>query len=264
MELENTLCLGVAGNFAHHLAQAGELKDFENIITKEQNAPKGIFPFYIPHSQTPLGIYSISPNRLDLVENEKIQVEPEIAIFFEIEYDKTLEVKNLKAKKFTTFNDTTIRKEGARKISDKKSWGENSKGIGKSWIKIDDFNVGGIMDDYHLCSFVKREGILYEYGVDAPLLGYSYFYQKLIDWLIDRLNHQKDFGVLENITTIIKACNYPKTVLVSIGATAYTQFGEENYLQKGDEIYVVAYDKRVDNSSLEEGEHKIILHQKVQ
>ena len=29
MELKNVIGLGVAGNFAHHLEQAGELKDFE-------------------------------------------------------------------------------------------------------------------------------------------------------------------------------------------------------------------------------------------
>ena len=32
MQLQNTICLGVAGNFAHHLEQAGELKDFENVV----------------------------------------------------------------------------------------------------------------------------------------------------------------------------------------------------------------------------------------
>ncbi len=39
---------GVAGNFAHHLQQAGEIVDFVNVVVDEENAPKGIFPFYLP------------------------------------------------------------------------------------------------------------------------------------------------------------------------------------------------------------------------
>lgn len=46
------LDLGIAGNFALHLAQAGELEEFKDIITADEAAPKGIFPFYLP-SYTP-------------------------------------------------------------------------------------------------------------------------------------------------------------------------------------------------------------------
>ncbi len=120
------------------------------------------------------------------------------------------------------------------------------------------------MDNYHLCSFVKRDGVLYPYGVDAPLLGYSYFYTKLQLWLVDKMNTQKDFGPLEDIAQHLKDCNYPKEALISIGATAYADFGEHNYLQSGDEIYVMAYDSRSDDRSFEDSETKILLHQKVQ
>ncbi len=44
MQLKNAIGLGVAGNFAHHLEQAGELEDFKNVVTCEPDAPKGIFP----------------------------------------------------------------------------------------------------------------------------------------------------------------------------------------------------------------------------
>jgi hypothetical protein len=179
-------------------------------------------------------------------------------------YDYDKNVIDLIAKKFTTFNDCTIRKEGAKKISEKKSWGPNSKGIGDKWIPIDKFEEGGVMDHYHLCSFVKRDGILHPYGVDAPLLGYSYFYGKLKSWLIDKMNTQEDFGPLENISKHLKACAYPKQALISIGATAYAEFGEKNYLQSGDEVYVIAYDARHDDSSLQPSPTKVVLHQKVQ
>lgn len=264
MQLQNTIGLGVAGNFAHHLEQAGELKDFENVITAEPDAPKGIFPFYLPGSDSFLGLYSIGTDRLTLPDYEaNAQVEPEIAVLFDIVYDDEKKVIDLIAQKFTTFNDCTIRKEGAKKISEKKSWGPNSKGIGDKWIAIDRFEEGGVMDHYHLCSFVKREGVLHPYGVDAPLLGYSYFYTKLKTWLIDKMNTQEDFGPLENIAGHLQSTNYPKQALISIGATAYAAFGENNYLKNGDEVYVIAYDSRKDTSSLEPSESKVILHQQV-
>lgn len=265
MELTNVICLGVAGNFAHHLEQAGELKDFENVITAEPDAPKGIFPFYLPGSDSFLGIYSIGTDTLSLPDFQaNAQVEPEIAVLFDVVYNEKKEVIDLIAQKFTTFNDCTIRKDGAKKISEKKSWGSNSKGIGNKWIDIDKFEEGGVMDNYHLCSFVRRDGVLHAYGVDAPLLGYSYFYTRLKTWLIEKMNTQEDFGPLENISEYLKACHYPSTALISIGATAYAEFGEKNYLQSGDEVYIIAYDARRDDYSLEPSSTKIILHQKVQ
>lgn len=265
MELIHTIGLGVAGNFAHHLEQAGELKDFENVVTAEADAPKGIFPFYLPQSNSFLGIYPIGSDVLTLPDFEaNAQMEPEIAVLFELVYNENMQVSDLIAHKFTVFNDCTIRKEGAHKISEKKSWGRNSKGISSTWIDIDRFEEGGVMDRYHLCSFVKRGGVVYPYGVDAPLLGYSYFYTKLKVWLIEKMNTQEDFGPLENIATHLREVGYPRQALISIGATAYAEFGEKNYLQRGDEVYVMAYHKDLDDCSFDESGTKVILHQKVQ
>ncbi len=264
MNLYKSIGLGVAGNFARHLEQAGELKDFENVVTEEPDAPKGIFPFYLPGDESFLGIYCIGEDRLELPSYEaNAQVEPEIALRCEIIYDAQMQVEDLKIEAFTTFNDCTIRKEGAKKISEKKSWGSNSKGIGDKWIEIDRFEEGGVMDAYHLCSYLKRDGTLYPYGVDAPLLGYSYFYEKLKAWLIEKMNRQEDFGPLEDISSHLKACGYPRKALISIGATAYAEFGEKHYLQSGDEVYVIAYHKQKDAPDLFPSESKIILHQKV-
>lgn len=262
--MKNIIGLGVAGNFAHHLEQAGELSDFENVETKEANAPKGIFPFYLPHSESFLGRYPIGSELLELPEYEaNTQVEPEVAVWFDIEYDASHKVVGLHAKKFTAFNDATIRKEGAKKISEKKSWSDNSKGLAKEWIEIDKFEEGGVMDNFHLCSFLKRDGIVHKYGVDAPLLGYSYFYAKLENWLIEKMNEQKDFGPLEDIAEHLKNCDYPEEAIISIGATAYETFGQNNYLKRGDEVFVVVYDKREAQSDIEPNQNKIILHQKV-
>ena len=263
--MKKTIGLGVAGNFAHHLEQAGELKDFENVVTKEANAPKGIFPFYLPNSKSFLGLYPIGHTKLELPTYEaNAQVEPEVAILFDILYDESKKVIGLNAKKFTAFNDCTIRKEGAKKISEKKSWCANSKGMAKEWIDIDKFEEGGVMDNFHLCSFVKRDNVLHPYGVDAPLLGYSYFYAKLENWLIEKMNEQKDFGPLEDIAMHLKDTAYPEQAIISIGATAYAAFGEKNYLQSNDEIYVIVYDTRKGSADIEKAEDKIILHQIVE
>ena len=102
MNLEETICLGVAGNFAHHLEQAGELEDFKNVVTKEVNAPKGIFPFYLPGVDSFLGLYSIGTDTLTLPSYEaNAQVEPEIAVLFDISYNSVNEVVELQANKFT-------------------------------------------------------------------------------------------------------------------------------------------------------------------
>jgi len=265
MNLKNYIGLGVAGNFAHHLEQAGELEDFKNVVTAEPNAPKGLFPFYLPGSETFLGEYAIGTEKLELPPYEaNAQMEPEIVVLFDIVYNEKQSVTDLRAEQFTVFNDCTIRKEGAKKISEKKSWGPNSKGIGQKWIEIDHFEKGGVMDRYHLCSFLERDGTLHPYGVDAPLLGYSYFYTKLKKWLIDKMNHQKSFGPLEDIALHLKACGYPTKALISIGATAYATFGEIHYLERGDELYVIAYDACISEGDREPAPGKVILHQSVQ
>ena len=58
--MKNIIGFGIAGNFAHHLDQAGESSDFVNVKTEEENAPKGIFPFYLPKSDSFLGVYPLS------------------------------------------------------------------------------------------------------------------------------------------------------------------------------------------------------------
>lgn len=264
MKLQEVISLGIAGNFAHHLEQAGELEEFKDVATDEKGAPKGIFPFYLPNHDSFLGTYPIGEGKLNLPNfKADVHMEPEIAILFDLTYDNKNKIQDIKAIKFIAFNDATIRKEGANKISEKKSWGANSKGIGENWIEIDKFESGGIMDNYRLCSFVKRDGILHPYGIDAPLLGYSYFYEKLQRWIIDKLNNQVDFGPLENISKHLQSCAYPRQALVSIGATAYTEFGENNYLANGDELQVIAYNKNLDTPNTNKSSTKSILVQQV-
>jgi hypothetical protein len=98
------------------------------------------------------------------------------------------------------------------------------------------------MDTFHIASFLKRDGELHEYGEDSPVLGYSYFYEKLLRWIETKLATQQDHGPLEDLPEILKANGYPKKALISIGATRYTPFGESTFLRPGDEVYIAVYD----------------------
>lgn len=252
---KNFLGLGIAGNFALHLAQAGELEDFKNIITADEAAPKGIFPFFLPtpapSSDVPelkakpmLRNYPLSSEYIKLPNEElNIQAEPEVGLICELEYaaDKLVSIKPTY---FSAYNDCSIRVAGASKISDKKNWGESTKGLSNSLIAIDKFSAGGVMDDYSIASFLRRGDETHAYGEDVELLGYSYFYEKLLEWMLNQINTQEDFGPLEPLHDYIVACNKPKNAIISIGATRYTEYGEHTFLKKGDEVVIVVYNNK--------------------
>jgi hypothetical protein len=242
-EYEAFIGLGVAGNFALHLEQAGESADFKDILTEDPNGPKGMFPFYIPNREGQLGIYPISSDTI-LLPNEacNVQPEPEVALICDLEYDTDGKVTDIRPKFFGAYNDCSLRKEGAAKISHKKNWGEASKGLSSTLIPIDTFEKGGVMDTYRIASFLRREGMLMRYGEDVELTGYSFFYGKLIEWMKKQINTQSDFGPLEPIRDYLRDAKNPKQAIISIGATRYTRFGEINFLQEGDEVIVVVYD----------------------
>jgi len=249
---KNYLGLGIAGNFALHLAQAGELEDFKNIITEDEAAPKGIFPFYLPCKKTTdtlrpkemLFTYPLSSTDIKLPkENVNVQAEPEVGLICELRY-KDGKISSIIPKYFTAYNDCSIRINTAEKISDKKNWGENSKGIAAELLSIDKFAEGGIMDDFSICSFLRRNNELHAYGENVELSGYSYFYDKLTEWIQNQINTQEDFGPLENIKEYLVTCNNPTDAVISIGATRYTPYGESTFLQTGDEILVVVYNHK--------------------
>jgi len=273
--LKEFIGFGVAGNFAHHLVQAGEASDFVDVVTKEENAPKGMFPFYLPGSESFLGTYPLSSEVIVYpkdIQEGNLQMEPEVALICEVVYEDG-KVVDLIPNFFTAYNDCSIRKPNAKKISEKKNWGENTKGISSMILPIDKFEKGGVMDSYHIASFLKRDGEIHAYGEDSGVLTYNYFYEKLKNWMIDKLNNQEDFGPLEDLATHIKNSNFPKGLIVSIGATSYTEFGEKTFLEVGDEIFVIVYDTT--KKSFEEIKHMVaydselkisgasILHQKI-
>jgi hypothetical protein len=248
---QNHLGLGIAGNFALHLDQAGEAEDFKDIITADEAAPKGLFPFYLPkkikNAKEILNTYPFSSSTIKLPNDyENIQAEPEVAIVCQLTY-KDEEVESITPTHFVAYNDCSIRKDGAKKISDKKNWGEKSKGMGTNFIHIDKYTIGGVKDSYSIVSFLKRDGEVIQYGEDVEINGYSYLYEQLLEWIKNQINTQKDFGPLEPILEYIKECDYPQDVIISIGATRYTEYGEKTFLKEGDEVFIVLYHKHNDD-----------------
>lgn len=243
---KNFVGFGVAGNFALHLEQAGESADFKEVITDDPNGPKGMFPFYIPNRGDFLGTFPLSSDTLTLPPQEcNVQIEPEVALVCDLVYDEMGKVTQIIPKFFGAYNDCSLRIEGAAKISHKKNWGANSKGLSKTLIPIDSFESGGVMDHYRIASFLRRDGALMRYGEDVELTGYSYFYGKLLEWMTHQINTQTNIGPLESVSQYLKDSGYPKQAVISIGATRYTPFGETNFLQEGDEIIVVVYDNNL-------------------
>lgn len=237
---------GVAGNFALHLEQAGEIEDFKEVVTDDPNGPKGMFPFYIPGREGQIGVYPISSDTIILPKEEcNVQPEPEVALMCDLQYDEAGNVERIVPRFFGAYNDCSLRKEGAAKISHKKNWGPSTKGLSQTLIPIDRFEEGGIMDRYRIASFLRRDGELIAYGEDVELPGYSYFYGKLLDWLASQINTQQNIGPLEPIGTYLREALSPKHAIISIGATRYSEFGETHFLKEGDEIVIAVYDGSV-------------------
>ncbi len=126
----------------------------------------------------------------------------------------------------------------------RKIGGANSKGISATQIALDKFDQGGVLDNYNIACFHKRDGKLNAYGEDSPAVSYSYFHQKLLNWIVDKMNNQPDQGPMNHIAELIKQASYPTKAIISIGATRYTEFGETNFLQIGDTSIVVVYNAK--------------------
>ena len=201
-------CFGVAGNFTGHLEQAGEAADFKNVKTLEQNAPKAVFPTFLPEKVPNLSsnsrvipdflkVFPFDQNKILFPKGEeKVQIEPECAIICKAMWEDNKLVA-LSPYCFGASNDCSIRKQGAKKISEKKNWGPSSKGLSENLIVLDSFTESGLINDYRIASFLIRNGNCYDYGENSPVRGYSYIYEKLLNWLLEKFNNQKDEGPAE-------------------------------------------------------------------
>lgn len=262
-ELKGWFGFGVAGNFAGHLEQAGEAVDFVNVAS-EGTAPKGIFPWYAPGYDSFLGEFPLSHDALVVPHPTEadgplnLQIEPEVGLACRVQWRGDA-VVGLEPFALGAFNDCSIRRPNAPKISHKKNWGPASKGVAAEFFETGDLSPEGPTAAMRLmCHLRTAEGKEHDYGMDSPLLGYSYYGQVLLDWIVDRLLNQKgaDGTPLEDVGALMVACGHPKNVLIGIGATRYTPLGETTYLKPGDTAIVRVYD--TDDSAARSELHQLV------
>ncbi|MGX2982135.1 DUF5718 family protein [Helicobacter sp. 23-1045] len=249
-DLGQMIGFGLAGNFAYHLEQAGEASDFASLVGEDASAPKGIFPFFVPHAKDYLGRFCFDNNAVILPPDSalNVQAEAEVALCCEIEYsaDKKL-VLGVTPTHFMAFNDASVRNDkSAAKLSQKKNFSLGSKGFSARQIAIPkgEFTRGGICDDYSLASFICTGGECEIYGELSRLDSYSYFYEKLIRWIVERLNFQDNFGVLESLADVLKVAQYPQKAIIAIGATRYFASNEKRFLRKGDVVSTIVFNHK--------------------
>ncbi|MFT4035830.1 MAG: DUF5718 family protein [Patulibacter sp.] len=255
-DLRTVAGVGVAGNFAGHLEQAGESADFAR-VDAVADAPKGIFPWYLPPGPSPqarapqipefLRIFPLAHDEIRLPpgDHSKLQIEPEVGLLARIEYDRHTGLPaRVAPRAIGAFNDCSIRRPGAQKISDKKNWGPASKGLAAELIAVDSLAPDGPTASWRLACFLRRDGRAEPYGIDSRLPDYSYYGATLLDWIADRLAHQtgSDDTPLEPVGAYLRAAGQPSHALIGIGATRYTPLGETTFLQPGDESIVIVYD----------------------
>lgn len=248
-ELRPVAGVGVAGNFAGHLEQAGEAADFVAVASDSPEGPKGVFPWYVPGDDGFLGVFPLSSERLVRPRDPQadLQIEPEAGVLLDVSYDDDGRVRALTPRALGAFNDCSIRRPGAAKISHKKNWGAHSKGVARRMFAVGDLDPAGATASLRLASFLRRDGETHEYGIDSPLAGYTYYGARLLGWLADRLRSQAGAPgtPLEPVGEYLRAAGRPPRLLVGIGATRYTPLGESTYLRAGDEAVVIVYDGAV-------------------
>jgi hypothetical protein len=232
---------GVAGNFAGHLEQAGEIRDFAGLKTSGEG-PKGIFPFHLPIPGSFLATNPISASLLALPDGAQVQGEPEVALFADLSWDDGGRVR-IRPTAFAAFDDASIRREGAAKISQKKNWGPGSKGLSEDRVTLREGLVPGCpLDRFRIASFLGRDGSWEAYGQDSPVRGYSLYGPALVEWMERKLSEQADEGPLEDLPALLSAAGRPDRAVITIGATRYTPLGEATFLREGDRFAVAVYD----------------------
>jgi len=246
-DLRTAAGIGVAGNFAGHLEQAGEAADFVNVVAESAVAPKGIFPWHMPGRDGYLGAFPLSSDTVTWPVRDHevdLQIEPEVGAICRLTYDAHGTVIAITPEAVAAFNDCSIRVAGAPKISQKKNWAPASKGLAARGFAVSDLEPTGGLATLRIACFMRRDGQVHEYGIDSPARGYSYAGTTLIDWIIERLANQQGSPdtPLEPVGQYLRDAGRPERAVIGIGATRYTGFGESNYLQPGDESIVVVYD----------------------
>eukprot|EP00931_Biecheleriopsis_adriatica_P009032 TRINITY_DN110145_c0_g1_i1.p1 TRINITY_DN110145_c0_g1~~TRINITY_DN110145_c0_g1_i1.p1 ORF type:complete len:418 (+),score=71.87 TRINITY_DN110145_c0_g1_i1:59-1312(+) len=257
-----TFGLGVAGNVAGHMEQAGEADSTSppapSAATADAATPTAVFTFYapLPHTidateEEVLQMYQTFPVTNAVIDFPKfganVQVEPEIGLYADIVYTPSGDrVERLVPRRLAAFNDCSIRQlDGSELLREKKNWGFGSKGISLRSFRIHSFSPGSLVDSLVLVSYIRREGQIHQYSVHAPARNYLMFYEPLLDWIVDRINNQTKGGKFEEILPQLEASDYPTSMWIALGAGEYTEWGQQNFLRPKDESLVLLYNEQI-------------------
>ena len=192
-----------------------------------------------------------------------------MAVFVDVTYaepdaDGKRLVTGLAPRRVAAFNDCSIRAlEGSDKLSEKKNWGAESKGISSTVIDVDSFAPGTLVDRLVMVSYVLRDGVLHKYSEDAPARNYTMFHEPLLEWIVDRLNNQKNEDKWDDVGELVRAAGYPPHAWIALGAGTYTPWGAENYLKQKDEAVVIVYDDEKFPSGPDAEQVEALFHDKI-
>jgi len=259
--------LGIAGNVAGHMEQAGEAGS-PGAEPAASPTPAAVFTFYAPHPHSAgapaaevlerLARFPVTHAVIELPQlsgSSNVQVEPELGLYADVVYARGGDsVERLVPRRVAAFNDCSIRKlDGSTKLSEKKNWGFGSKGISLRSFPVDSFAPGGLLDRLVLVSYLRRGTETYQYSVSAPARSYLLFHEPLLAWIVDRVNSQGDVDKWEPIFPQLVASGYPTSMWIALGAGEYTDWGAQNYVQQGDETLVLLYDEEFFPGGLDGG-----------
>jgi hypothetical protein len=237
--LRNYAHLAIKGNF---IKTDGE--EFDENSYKEP--PYAIIPVYLPleDSSHYLSQYPFSSTRISIpTVYDYVFLDAELVFDCEVKYIKN-EVLYIKPKRFTILNNAQISRMSSKKWSENLNWGANSKGIGANWIDIHNFgSVRGNLEAFNIVSYIKRGGVIEAYTKDTKLSNYLFLYDELIEWSVSHINKQKDVNEFDDVMSLLQKANYPKKILLSVGATPTTNIGENLALEAGDEVFMVIYNR---------------------
>lgn len=227
--MNNTIYLGIIGNYKGHLSGA------ENVA--EHEVPNGIFVINNDHVETvTIGSMIKYPQ-----QGEDVDIEPELVIRFKIGYQDG-NVSSLRPEAMTIGNDFTIRTlENSDKISQRKAWGEKSKGLNSLWWQMDEFIPENYGSNISLISYIERNGLFQPATPQVTCSDTKLFCTDLIEWVIHAINHQQDEGMYEKIMPELIAQGHPDELILYTGAPIYTEWGEQNFLQSGDKVHIAAF-----------------------
>lgn len=232
------LCIGIIGNFSGHLSKA------ENV--EEGALPSGIFVIDTEQQET----LTHSPELHYPSLGSHVDIEPEFVLRCKIGYERGI-VASIMPTHISIGNDMTIRQlEGSEKISERKSWGYRSKGINSVWWNVSRLSPSSYDESLRLISYIERGGHFHLATPEINCTELKVFYCHLMAWLVEQINGQETEGMFDQVLPSVQSLGYPTDLILYTGAPNYSEWGEQNFVQRGDRVHIAAYNANLMDSDL--------------